>query len=215
MKTRIERLNELRAKKKKFKKIKKKDVVDRLILHRHKTTKAFKPRIEKLTKETGDDGQGKYKSVYYSKSAKDKSIKMNPTTHTCDDYPDYCQHNKYKATDQLKLVHTGDVTLKWGLRAKKEIPFESPLGLCNGVFRKKIDGDDKLHHIIFMSAEDVEYDTLYDCSDPKNIQKANAFDEFVLDIGDDSNGGIVKYINTTCVEESVNAQLYRLQINAQ
>ena len=189
--------------------------MDPLILTRHQSDTRFDPRIDKLSKQCGEDGHGTYKSTWFAKNKGDKTINMNPKIHTCD-YSDVCRHNEYKANDVLQLVHTKDVALNWGLKAKAKIPYNAPLGLCNGEFRRQRDGDEEyLQHAIFMTADDVEYETLYDCSDPNNIQRAKASDKFVLDFGDESNGGMVKYINTTCVENRVNAKLYRVKMDGQ
>ena len=94
-----------------------------------------------------------------------------------------------------------------------------PVGLMNGIFRVKMMGDyDWLHHCVFFDAKDLEMDSdsgtcLFNHKDPKNIYKSNDDDIYVLDATE--IGGLVKYVNSTCVVDEVNVKLYRVLMDKQ
>ena len=209
----IAELNEIRlAKKKKNTYIKNKQT-DRLILTRHDSDSRFNNRIKKLTNECGKDGHGEYISHWYVGK---EDINARSKEHNCD-YSECCLHgnSNYKASNNIKLIHSGDVQLNFSLKSKRNMNFEEPVGLMNGVFRKAVAGDcDWLQHCVFFGPQDLEGNSnLFNHKDAANVYKANKDDRFVLDAS--QKGGLVKYVNSTCVYEMVNVKLYRVLMDGQ
>ena len=216
MLSKIELMNKRRARKHNLQRMEMNKRVDRLTMTRRGTLSKYDNRIALLTKKSGCDGHGKYKSDYYIISNIDQDDIddiMNPESHSCDYDPEYCHHNKYKATDMIELYSTEHVDTNWGLRFKTDFEPDSPIGLGGGTFRMEQRGDKNLQHIVFFDADDVDYETLYNCSDPDNPVKAKKTDKFVLDFG--TNGGLIKYVNSTCAANRANVELYRFINNGQ
>ena len=113
----------------------------------------------------------------------------------------------------MELYNTKDVETNWGLKFKKDLDIDSPIGCLGGIFRKEESGDQHLQHIIIFNSDDVDYQTFYNCSDPDNPIKAKKSDTFALDCS--VNGGLVKFVNSTCVKNKVNVKLYSFKSNGQ
>ena len=206
-----------RAKKRKFAKIMKNKRKDQIVITRHKTSTRFNNRMLELYKECGVDGHGVYQSDWYNIENVHGDIDaiVNPKAHSCDWInTDDCQHTEYKATDRLELKNTECIDTNWAVVFKHDMDeIDTPVGLSGGVFRLREKGDERLHHIVFFNYNDIDGDNLYNVKDRSNLAKAKENVEFVLDFGE--KGGLVKYVNATCVENKVNVKMWRFRNNNQ